>query len=220
MVDQSLTENTEIELQRTIGDIVAENVSEEDYMRVYAASFHEWIRGDVIKMPPVTLKHDNLTDYLRDLFKAYFSLKPIGKIIGAPFVMRIEKPKSRREPDLQVILNDNLGTIKATYMDGAADICIEVVSKATSAMDYGEKFTEYEKGGVGEYWIIDPIREECRFYRLNDKQLYQSHNVDDAGYYQTPKLPQLKLHVPTLWTHELPDIIQVVEAVKAMVTDT
>jgi Uma2 family endonuclease len=170
-------------------------------------------------MTPVSLKHDNLTDYLRDLLKAYFALNPIGKVIGAPFVMRLEKPKSRREPDLQVILNDNIGTLKDTYMDGAADICIEVVSSATSSMDYGEKFKEYEEGGISEYWIIDPLREECKFYRLTDKKLYKSYPADDDGHYSTPQLPQFKLHVATLWEDELPNILQVVESVKAMLDD-
>lgn len=210
-----------IMMPRTLpaGEIIAMDVSEDEYMERYAENFCEWVDGVVIKMSPVSLKHDQLIDYLRDLLKAYFALKPIGQVIGAPFVMRIKEPRSRREPDLQVILKDNPGTLHKTYMDGAADVCVEVISPGTESTDYGDKFKEYEAGGVGEYWIIDPIREECHFYRLSEKQLYKSQPTYDEGYYNSPLLPQFKLHIPTLWQDELPNFYQVAEAVKAMVTD-
>ena len=222
MVQQIVEQPVQITIPRHFpsGAIVAVNVSEDDYMRDYAADFHEWIEGVVIKMSPVSGKHDELTGYLRELFRAYLALKPIGKVLGAPFVMRLDKPKSRREPDLQVILNDNPGTLTDTYMDDAADICIEVVSPGTEATDYGDKFSEYEKGSVGEYWIVDPIREECHFYRLTDKMLYKQQVVDDDGNYSPPSLPQFKLHVPTLWQDELPDFYAVAVAIKAMVDES
>ena len=91
---------------------------------------------------------------------------PIGRVLGEPFVMRLpEFPKRRREPDLMVVLQSNPNKLTETYMDGAADICIEIVSPGTVGTDHGAKLYEYEKGGVQEYWIIDPIRDECRFYR-------------------------------------------------------
>lgn len=55
---------------------------------------------------------------------------------------------------------------------GPADICIEVVSEERIARDHGEKFAEYEKAGVREYWIVDPLRDTCRFNRLNEAGVY------------------------------------------------
>lgn len=198
------------------GEIVAVDMSEDDYMHQYAEQHHEWIEGVVIKMSPVTLKHDGIVGFLRELFRAYFALRPIGQVIGEPFVMRLPGVRSRREPDLQVILNSNPGTLHDTYMDGPADICIEVVSPGSVGIDYGDKFAEYEKGGVGEYWLADPIRQTCRFYRLTDAKLYKDYPPDADGYYTTPRLPRFRLHVPTLWQDPLPDIFQVVQPVQDM----
>jgi Uma2 family endonuclease len=211
-----------IMMPRTLpaGEIIAMDVSEDEYMERYAENFCEWVDGVVIKKSAITLKHDDMTSYLRELLRAYLALKPVGRIIGAPFVMRFQSPKSCREPDLQVILKDNPGKLHKTYMDGAADICIEVISPGTESTDYGDKFKEYEEGGVGEYWIIDAIREECHFYCLTDKQLYKSQPIDDEGNYASPVLPQFKLHVPTLWQEALPNFYQVAETVKAMVDRT
>jgi Uma2 family endonuclease len=201
------------------GGVVVAQVSAEEYMERYAADHYEWVKGVAIKMTPVSLKHDSLRHYLRQLLDAYFSLNPIGIVIGEPFVMRLETTASYREPDLQVILNSNPGNLTDTAMLGPADICIEVVSQESVTRDYGEKFEEYEKGGVGEYWIIDPAREVCHFYRLQESKLYTVCNPDEQGFYRTPRLPLLVLHVPTLWQEKLPDFFAIGQTVQEMIKE-
>jgi Uma2 family endonuclease len=196
------------------GEIVAVGVSAEDYMEHYAADFYEWVDGVVIKLSPVTTFHNALFRHFLSILQAYFALNPIGKLQHAPFVMRVDETKSRREPDLQIILNSNMGNFTDTAMIGAADICIEIVSPESVARDFGDKLLEYERGGVKEYWIIDPLHKECRFHRLNENGIYQTVSVDNL--YETPLLPQLKLDIEILWRNELPNIFQVAEAVKAM----
>jgi Uma2 family endonuclease len=199
------------------GEIVAADVTYDDYMAQYAADFHEWVQGVVIKMSPISLIHAELVDYFRDILRAYFSYNPIGRVVGEPFVMRLETVNSAREPDLQIILNDNPGQLTDTAMIGPADICIEVVSQGSTARDYGDKFKEYEQGGVSEYWIIDPVRQACRFYRLKpDTGFYADIQPDENGTYITPKLPKLVLHAPTLWLDDLPNAAATFEAVRAM----
>jgi Uma2 family endonuclease len=205
-------------VERTVSPpaIVATGVSVEDYLEKYAADHHEWVKGDVIKMTPVSIKHAELVDYLKSLFKAYLALNPIGRVFGEPFVMRLDAIERVREPDLQVILHTNPGQLTDTGMIGPADLCIEVVSPESTGRDHGEKFEEYEKAGVGEYWIIDPIRQECRFYRLHESGIYLAAAPDETGHYRTPTLPRLMLHVPTLWQNELPNIFAVTQSVRAL----
>ncbi|MCD4685679.1 MAG: Uma2 family endonuclease [Anaerolineae bacterium] len=200
------------------GQIVATGVSAEEYLARYAEEFHEWVRGAVIKMSPVSALHDLLTHYLRFLLDTYLELHPIGKAISAPFVMRLETTGSFREPDVQVILNGNPGKLTDTAMIGPADICIEVVSPESAKRDLGDKFVEYETAGVREYWIVDPLRRDARFYRRGTDKLYAPAHPDDSGAYQTPLLPGLRLHVPTLWGKTLPTRVETVQAVQAMLS--
>lgn len=180
-------------------------VSLEDYMAHYAADHYEWVEGALIPMSPIHEKHDRLTYFLRMLLEAFFELRPIGQVRSDPFVMRLpEFPKRRREPDLMVVLDSNPHELKATFMDGPADICIEVVSEGSIGRDHGDKFEEYEKGGVPEYWLIDPIHTETRFYRRDAEGIYRRQTEDSDGNYRTPALPGLVLHVPTLWQDKLP----------------
>jgi Uma2 family endonuclease len=200
-------------------EIIATGVSFEEYLDKYAGDFCELVEGNVIKMSPIHEDHDKLTRYLASLLDAYFEIRPIGQIRIAPFVMKISSDSPKREPDLQIILNTNLGELKPTYMDGPADICIEIISPGSVDEDRGKKFTEYEKGGVGEYWIFDPIHKEALFYRLNAEGIYAPQQADADGNYRTPALPGLVLHVPTLWQEQLPGPIAVAQAVQAMVKE-
>ncbi len=199
------------------GQIVATDITAEAYLARYAGEFHEWVRGVVIKMSPASLKHDALTLYLRLWLDVYFELKPIGRAVSAPFVMRLDATQSFREPDVQVILDDNSGDLTDTAMIGPADVCIEVVSPESTARDYGDKFKEYETAGVREYWIIDPLRRDARFYRQQTGDIFAPAHLDESGAYQTPLLPGLRLHIPTLWQDKLPTRIETVQAVQAMV---
>jgi Uma2 family endonuclease len=200
------------------GEVIATNVSPEEYMERFAAEHYEWVRGYVIQMSPVSLRHDDLTDYFRKLLDAYLTLNPIGRVIGQPFVMQVDVTESRREPALQIILNDNVGELTPTAMVGPADICIEVVSLESSTRDYGEKFTEYERGGVREYWIVDPLRQECRFHRLTDEGTYRQILPED-DVYTTSLLPRLQVQLPLLWQETLPNYFEIGRAVQQMVAE-
>lgn len=185
-------------------------------MQHYAAHFYEWVEGVVIEISLVNISHDRLYAYLRILFETYFELRPIGRVVGQPFVMRLPAfPDRRREPDLMVILNDNPNTLQDTFMDGPADLVIEIVSPESGARDHGEKFIEYEQGGVPEYWIIDPLRAEVRFYRLDTQGIYIRQTEDAEALYRTPALPGLTLHVPTLWQPQLPGPLAIADALRA-----
>jgi Uma2 family endonuclease len=207
----------------TIGYVAARNVPEEIYMRDYAGEFCEWVDGTVIKMSPVHDKHDLICRYLGHLLDAYFELKPIGQLRAEPFVMRYvfeiegEKKRRNREPDVQLILDENPNTLMPTYMDGAADIVIEVVSQESIERDYGEKLYEYEQIGVREYWIIDPLKKEARFYRINEKKAYILQEIEDE--YTSPLLPRLNIHVPIFWRDHLPKTIEVGKMVTKMLED-
>jgi Uma2 family endonuclease len=169
-------------------------------------------------MSPVHEHHDKLSRYALRLLETYFEFRPLGQIRIAPFVMRCGADAPKREPDIQIILTVHQERLKPTFTDGPADIVIEIVSPGSVDTDRGDKFSEYEKCGVGEYWILDPLRRETLFYRLNEDGIYTRYDPDAEGNYHTPALPGFVLHVPTLWHDPLPGPSATFEAVKAMLS--
>ena len=195
-------------------NIAGINISEQDYLDEYAELHYEWVEGVLIKMSPSNIVHQKLFVYFIMLFEAYFEHNPIGNVQPEPFTMKISG--SYRQPDLQIILNNN-PYFTDTGMQGPADICIEIVSPESVQRDYETKYALYEQGGVREYWIIDPREsvQQAKFYRLIAGK-YEAADIDDAATYITPLLPKLNLHVPTLWQEKLPSISAIVQNIAEM----
>ncbi len=215
MVEKLIGEQITPAVRLPAGEIVAVNVSEEEFEQKYLDGFYEWVRGVVINVAASSLPHAELLLYLGHLLDAYFELNPIGKVIVQSLMMELKDVGSKREPDVMIILKSSMEKVTDTKIKGAADICIEIVSAESVARDYGDKFEEYEKGGVKEYWIIDYKRKVCDFHRLVD-DIYIRQEVDTEQNYETPLLPKLKVHVPTLWSEEFPQTIAVGKAVQKM----
>lgn len=194
--------------------VLAANATFEEYLDLYAADFAEWLDGVVIKMSPVTRRHDLLGRWFALLFTAYLERTDEGELLQAPMVMKLSDKKRGREPDLQIVLVAHVDRIKDTYVDGPADLVVEIVSEESMERDRGAKFKEYEQDGVPEYWIVDYIHKESLFYVLNAAGVYESHLPDENGIYHSTVLSHLQLPVALLWQDPLPtmqDIISMVE---------
>ncbi|MDQ2747314.1 MAG: Uma2 family endonuclease [Acidobacteriota bacterium] len=71
------------------------------------------------------------------------------------------------------IATENLYRLQKQFVDGTADLIIEIVSSESLARDTQEKFEEYEKAGVKEYWIIDYGRRTANFYNFDQHGKYK-----------------------------------------------
>src|SRR5258708_35842505 len=128
----------------------------------------EWIAGKVaIYSGSSTTQHQDILRFLAVLLNLYLGTPTRGKILLAGVPMYLGDDRPAREPDLLVILSEHLEHIKATYLDGIADIVVEIVSPESDERDHGAKFVEYEAAGVPEYWLIDPLRSESTIYVLS-----------------------------------------------------
>ncbi len=100
---------------------------------------------------------------------------------------------------------DHLNRLKRTHLDGPADVAIEIISPESAGRDRGDKFYEYQDGGVPEYWLIDPDRKTADFYQRDDAGLYRTVAPDADGYYTSRALAGFRLRVAWLWQDPLPD---------------
>lgn len=59
------------------------------------------------------------------------------------------------QPDILVVCDP--GKITPAHIDGFPDLIIEVLSPGTSAKDLRDKKALYERAGVSEYLVVDPL---------------------------------------------------------------
>jgi Uma2 family endonuclease len=165
----------------------------------------EWVKGEVILTSPASLRHQNIAGFLTTLIRTYAEEKGLGQVISAPFQMKLAH--SGREPDLLFVAQANLHRLQPTYLDGPADLVIEIISPESIGRDRGDKYLEYEAAGIPEYWLIDPSRQQVEFYRLDENGRYQLSAPDENGRYHSSQLPGFWLQVDWLWQEPLPRIL-------------
>lgn len=182
--------------------IIEDNVTFEDFIKRYEGQRVEWHAGKVVEKVSNNTQHNFIVFFLAQVLSFYLSYEKLGKIITDGVSMYINDDVPARQPDIMVLLNNKLSQIKATQVEGAADIVVEVVSPRSSAIDKGVKFHEYEAAGVQEYWLIDPIRKQVDVYELNDEGLYQ--RISSESHLQSHVLADFSLDISILWQDDLP----------------
>lgn len=145
---------------------VQERLSYEDFLHRYTGCHAEWVDGEVIELVGASTKHADLSGWLAAILRYLTEETDSGRVIAAPYQMRLAVRPSGREPDLLFVSRDHLHLLRDTYLDGPADVVIEIVSPDSQERDWQDKFREYETAGIREYWVADPDAPQAAFFRL------------------------------------------------------
>jgi Uma2 family endonuclease len=169
----------------------------------------EWVNGDVIMASPASAKHQRIGSFLEHILYNYVESRQLGETFRAPFQMKLDF--SGREPDIIYISSSHIDQIKKVYMEGPADMVVEIISTESRKRDRKDKFAEYESAGITEYWLIDPIRERAEFYRLGEDNLYHLVLISNDGIYRSEVISGFWLNINWLWKEPLPRISEVIK---------
>lgn len=195
--------------------ILAQNLSFEDYVVQYEGQSTEWHAGKVVQKVSNNTQHQLILGFLYTVMTLYLSSKQSGEVYLAGLPMYISDDVPAREPDLMVVLKHHSDNVKSNRLEGPADIAVEIVSPGSGTDDRATKLFEYEKAGVPEYWLIDPIRKEASIY-IFDNDKYVRHPEDDKKRLQSTILGGFVLDATILWQDNLPQGFEVLPLVEAM----
>jgi Uma2 family endonuclease len=187
-------------------------LSEEEFIDWVGDGWAEWVNGEVIIMSPVNFEHAELHFFLLGLFGVYVSDHDLGTVVAEPFQIRFDFAKSRRSPDIIFISNKRRKNIRYAHLEGAPDLIVEIISPDSQSRDRREKFLEYQRAGVREYWIIDPLSEKVEAYRLGKDGKYILIAERDGRIHSTV-LPKFYLKPAWLWREKLPKISTVLREI-------
>jgi Uma2 family endonuclease len=171
----------------------------------------EWVDGDVIIMSPASSRHQRISSFLHCVIKIFVEVRGLGEILPDGIQMRVGPKRSGREPDLLFVAKENLSRIKEAYVDGPADLVVEIISPDSVERDRIAKYREYEQGGVREYWLIDPLRDEAEFYQADPNARYRLAALEPDGRYHSAVLEGFRLDPAWLWQMPLPPTLTVLK---------
>jgi Uma2 family endonuclease len=171
----------------------------------------EWVNGEVVFTGQVSKLHQEVGAFLFPLIKLFVEFYQLGIVFYESFQMKTGAGMPGRLPDIHFVAKENFSRIKENYVEGPADLVIEIISTESRSRDRGDKFYEYEQGGVREYWLLDPLRKQAEFYQLGEDGIFRLISPDNEGKYHSTTLPGLWIDVNWLWQSPLPTSLSVLK---------
>lgn len=154
----------------------------------------EWVDGEVILLMPPKNRHQDIVSFLDSLLRILLDLTGMGKVRPAPFEVYLPARPASREPDIVVVLGENLRSLSENRFTGAPDLIVEVVSEDSVRRDQVEKFMEYEREGVREYWLVDSRRAHYGVEAFSlEGTTYVPIEVNEEDWLESKVLPGFRL---------------------------
>lgn len=143
-----------------------------DYAQWTGDERWELLDGEALAMSPAPKRlHQEVVGEVFWQIKNALRSKPC-RVFVAPFDVRLpqgseedDKIETVVQPDISVICDR--AKLDEAGCRGAPDWIIEVLSAGTAGRDQVRKLELYERHGVGEYWIVDPVEQTLSVYRLD-----------------------------------------------------
>ncbi len=170
----------------------------------------EWVNGEVRTYMPVTIRHQQLVNFLDRVLGIFVEIFGLGIVLTDRIAMRA-LVNVAREPDVMFVAAENLERLKPTHLAGAADFVVEILSDDSVARDRSDKFFEYQEIGVREYLMIDPRvgKQRIDFYRLDEAGSYQPIVADEQGRYHSRVVKGFWFRREWFWQEPPPQPLQV-----------
>ena len=144
----------------------------EDYMLLEEGAPFQLINNDLVMSPsPVPLHQVISVRIVNAMFNFLNSINDNGFLVCAPMDVKLDEGNVF-QPDILYITEARKAEIIKDRIEGAPDLIIEILSPSNAYYDLRQKKDTYEKYGVKEYIIIDPIAENAELYALKGGVYY------------------------------------------------
>lgn len=135
--------------------------------------FYELVNGEIVEVRS-TRNHDDVADFTADSFKDEIKRLNLNYVVKNTIVFRTITAngiEQGRKPDVSVIDRDVWRSNRSAYaaLDQPIQLAVEVTSTNWED-DYIDKFDEYQRLGIPEYWIVDYLAIGDRKYLGQPKE--------------------------------------------------
>jgi Uma2 family endonuclease len=159
----------------------------DDYVNFPEDARYELVDGEVYVVPGVNEKHQRILGELFWQLASHLKRHGGGRTYMPPFDVVLDKGDVL-QPDLVFISDADMSVLTEANVWGTPTWVVEILSSDPNR-DRRLKFKRYERFGVREYWIIDPVAERVEVYRL-EGEAYGAAAIHAAPARVSPLLPE------------------------------
>jgi Uma2 family endonuclease len=173
----------------------------EDYLELPDDGKHyELIEGELILNPAPVPRHQLIALNVAGELRTYRRQHGGGRAMGAPIDVVLAEDVVV-QPDAIFIRTERMSIVSDKNIQGAPDLVVEVLSESTRRRDEIVKRKLYERYGVDEYWIVDPVLEVVKIYRRVGESFARAVEIstETGGTITSPLLPGFALDVSVVF---------------------
>lgn len=134
-----------------------------DYEQLPEGAPFQLIDGTLVKTPSPTPTHQEISIRIVFALLSFVRANDLGKVYHAPIDV-VLSDDCVFQPDILFISKERTGIIGEKNIQGAPDLVIEILSFSTAYYDLRQKRAAYERAGVREYWIVDPMMQSIEIH--------------------------------------------------------
>jgi Uma2 family endonuclease len=159
---------------------------------------HELIDGEHYVTPSPSTRHQRVLTRLLVSLNSYLTSREMGEVFPSPYDVVLSE-FDVVEPDLLVVTPESAGKITEANLQGAPDLVVEILSPSTKGRDRVLKLRLYEKFGVREYWIVDPVGESVEVLRPVEGRLVAVESLGRDDELTSPLFPKLAIRLGSVF---------------------
>src|ERR1700744_3006816 len=172
----------------------------EDYVLLEEGEPFQLIENDLIMSPSPSLIHQLILGEFYDELKGFNKSQNLnGLVVLSPIDIFFDDDNVF-QPDILFIQASRLNeVIKQERISGAPDLVIEILSPSNAYYDLRQKMGVYEKYGVKEYIIVDPLQQDADLYAIKDGVYHLHQKAQKTELLNSLLLPGLSFDLSRLF---------------------
>jgi len=171
----------------------------------------DWVDGKIEMSSPATLRHQLVMGFLYQVVHTFVNVFDLGSVVLPSFQMKLSR--SGREPDLVYLSKEHVSRFRTVFVDGAADLVLEILSDEMAGRDREAKRAEYQQAGVGEYWLVGPRPRGVATFLHLEQETYREMLRGRSGIFHSRALPGFWLDAGWLYAAPLPSVERTLYAI-------
>lgn len=162
---------------------------------------YELLGGHIVMTPPAGYPHSPIAARIVAAMLEHVSARRLGIVNESSAGFDLPSGDTV-EPDISFISSATLAAGPRPEPGRSyrlvPDLVVEIASRATARRDRTEKKRIYERNGVAEYWIVDPVRRNVTVFRLTGATFSSPLHVL-SGSVESSVLPGLTVALPAIF---------------------
>ena len=170
----------------------------EDFALLPEGAPYQLIGGQLVVSPSPSTAHQRILGRLFRWMASRVEASHAGEVLIAPVDVYLSDTDVY-QPDLVVVLAGGAAVVEAHLIRGAPDLVVEILSPSTAYYDLRQKKTAYERFGVMEYWVVDPIERSVEVFTRVEGVFVLHERRAGAEVIRSPSLVGFQIELESLF---------------------